>query len=137
MYWTLSSLPELQHLTDAERKQVIAQSLGWKTRTFLIAKCIAVGMLTAIVCAILLNLAMDATKTPVDIVNQVNLISLPICCLAGCIGSYQVWILRFRRQLRRYLQERREAGEDVPVCFKCGYAIAHGISQCPECGEAV
>lgn len=137
MHWPLQSLPEIQHLSITERDRLISQSFPRSARVFFVLKCLGVGLLTAIAAAILIGVVVDAIGLALDALNRLFLLALPFCCILGFAGCYQVSMLRFRRQLRRYLKEQKRQGQSLPVCLACGYAIAPGIKQCPECGADV
>lgn len=63
-----------------------------------------------------------------------QLILPPILGAITSLGLFQFTIIRIRGQLRIYLHQQRKQGVSVPVCLKCGYAVAEGQDNCPECG---
>lgn len=135
MYWRLSQIPELQHLSDRERKQLFRMHIKWFTRFWLVVRAMAGGFVLAMPITLLLHLLIKNLVS--DQATQVLFYVFPMLLIAGTLLVYQFFMIRIRAEMRIYLQEAKRSGEKLPVCVKCGYAI-HGTSRtCPECGAAV
>jgi len=136
MYWRLDSLPELQHLSDAQRKTLLRKNLSkaMPARLWIgsAARAFCLSMLLSALIAAMLDWAQAAGPVH-DIIVLATFIVLLI--LFTC-AIYQFMLIRIRGQLREYLLELRTLGIRLPVCVRCGYALDDEAERCPECGAS-
>ena len=133
MYWRIHGFPELQHLGDAERDQLLRSHL----RRGLEIRLALSSLLRGLCLSFLLGFAILALSSGFKGSGRsiAYLLIYPLLWAVFSVGFYQFNLIRIRGQLRIYLIEQRQQGVRVPVCVKCGYAVHQGQRACPECGE--
>jgi len=136
MHWRISSFPELEHLSDAERLQILRRHVGWWFYVKAIFISIIQGLAVGIVLSFPLNICayyLGASNKTFEIIGFVTSLAI----ISGIIGSYQYFINRVRGQLRMYL-EKAAKEQPLPLCMNCGYNIEGAKeSRCPECGVKI
>ncbi len=127
-FWTFRSLPELNHLTEEQKQQVIRSAVTGKVRRALAFKVVAAGVFFGgISAAVFANWAAVAMGAVAAVL------------FGAFIGAltFQVEMTDIRLTLRRFLFEHFR-GEKLPVCFRCGYNLTgNPTDRCPECGANV
>jgi hypothetical protein len=132
LYWRLSSLPELGHLTPDQRRRLIRRHVGrWWPR--MLARSLALGFIGAVLLVFMLGMVgalADATG-PLFVGGFCTL------CTAASVFLYQIQMRAIRVDLHRFLKRAFHDG-GLPVCLCCGYDL-RGIERptCPECGASV
>lgn len=137
MYWRLINLPELQHLTEADRKALLRKAAGRSISLRLwamsLTRAIAIAIPLTLICMMLIG---SVNVSP----QAYGIASLSIfVLLMGLFTAaiYQYVISKIRKQLQGYLQELRGLGVEVPICLSCGYAVQGQSRSCPECGAEI
>ena len=132
MIWRLASLPELQHLTHAQRVALIRSNIGKRFELQMwISSAVKGFALTFFMFVIAANVVNAISTWPTG--NYESLLAFlvwPVCS----IGFFQFSMTRIRGQIRMYLRDQRTLGVKPPVCLKCGYAVEDSADRCPECG---
>ena len=129
MNWHIGSFPELEHLSDSERKELLRQQVGLRVRLRMVVLVLAVGLLAGFCGGIVtINLLPDALTALI-----VFLVSFGV----GAVLEYQILLIRIRGQLIMYL-ERTAKKQRLPMCLCCGYSL-EGLpgDVCPECGKTI
>ncbi|MEM1356222.1 MAG: hypothetical protein AAGH88_15210 [Planctomycetota bacterium] len=135
MYWRISSFPELGHLSDSERDQLLGSTIGRGLMVKLALSCVLRGLLAGLlVTGVVVTWTAGASSPPSGILA---VILSPICVALLSLGLYQFSLIRIRGQLRIYLHQQRQLGKPIPVCLKCGYAVDEQAGRCPECGATL
>lgn len=126
LYWRISSFPELEHLSEQDRAQVIKRCVPWRIWLGLMVRCFAVGG----VCSLLLTgLAAGLLELPG--LSPLFECSLPVTLIV----LYQVQMILIRGSLRTFL-EKAARTEPLTFCIGCGYnLIGNKSDRCPECGR--
>lgn len=134
LYWRLSSLPELAHLRESDRRELLHRHLPRGTWRSIISSMVGLGFVAAIVTTVTLSGLRRNGQPMVEPMGAVTLFLIAFTLVAAI--TYQFRILQIRSQLRRFLKDAFK-GERLPMCIECGYDM-HGTSQdhCPECGSA-
>lgn len=135
MIWRLSSLPELQHLTQAQRVALIRSSIGKRFEFQMWVNSAVKGFALSFFLFFLVIIALNATGIRPSGSYEALLAFLlwPVFT----VGVFQFGMYRIRGQIRLYLHDQRTLGVKPPVCLKCGYAVEDTSNRCPECGAAV
>lgn len=134
MYWRVSSLPELQHLSDDQRHQLLKERLGRGYSARLALRCLLRGLCFGLLAAFVVMLVAVGVSAVPNAYTEVVIVVVSISITT--LGLYQFNLIRIRGQLRIYLLAQREQGVRLPVCVNCGYAVQDGQASCPECGAA-
>lgn len=119
IYWRIRSLPELDHLSDEQRSQLLKKTIGramaWMVFYALVVSAATIGCLSSIV--------------PLPI-------AIPVGLLLGIAAHlYNLRIIRVDIQMQII---ERYRGKQLPICLSCGYDLRNiEVTQCPECGAAV
>jgi hypothetical protein len=125
--WSISSLPELKHLSEKARRALVKRSVPRFFGFRLWGRSLIGGFLFGLVASSLLGIVLGERSvflTPAII---------GVCTLA----VYQWEILRIRSALRLHLKQTYK-GRRIPICMACGYDTSN-VSQdrCPECGASL
>lgn len=137
MYWSLNGLPELQHLSEAERGELLRKAVGRGFTARLFMASAGRGLATAAIGMMALGYALAGIM---GVQNGPGIFFLfGFVTLWGVLTVlwHQYALTRYRGQIRIYLEELKSLGIDSPVCLKCGYALHDGATRCGECGTAV
>ena len=127
LYWRLSDLPELGHLPEAYRGELIRHARGKRFVISTIAKSLFLGLFFGGIAATLSSMA------PVAVRGIIAIFGLAV----GFGAGYLLCVLRVRAELRLFLMRAFKDGT-LPVCFKCGYDLTAATgSTCPECGAKI
>jgi len=125
MYWTIAALPELEHLSEADRAEVLRRVKSRSVTTTMVAWSIFGGLFGTFAVVLLL---LDTGIGPALFLFP--LVLFPLFALA----TYQFLLIRIRGQLLSYLEEVARK-QRLPMCLKCGYNLANlPGDHCPECG---
>ncbi len=127
-FWTFRSLPELNHLTDEQKQQVIHRAVTGKARRALAYKVMVAavffGGISATVFIDWAGVAMGSLSA-----------MLFGTCVAALTFQVEMWDIRLA--LRLFLFEHFR-GEKLPVCLRCGYDLTgNETDRCPECGANI
>jgi hypothetical protein len=128
MFWRISSFPELEHLSDENRREILHKArAGWRVAWLIIASAIAGAGVSSCLVGTLL-----ATNSIAPTFGVVAFASLWFFSAAAL---YQIDLIRIRGQLRIYLEKAAQS-QQLPLCLNCGYDIT-GLTgrRCPECGK--
>ena len=129
MHWRPSTLPELAHLPQEERRRILRASISlfWWVVAFF--RCGAAGVLTALIVMMLVG---GLTRPP-----ALGPTAFAAAGAAFCFGAtlaYRLQLHWLRKGLRAGIVEA-SAGDRTPMCLRCGYDLAgHESDSCPECG---
>lgn len=135
MYWRISRFPELQHLSEEERRALLRERVGRGFTARLALSCVSRGLFLGLLIALAILIA-TATVSPTSPSYLVPLVVV-FAWLSASLCLYQFFMIRIRGQLRGYFQEEQLKGRRSPVCLSCGYAVHQSQTACPECGRAV
>ena len=135
MIWRLSSLPELQHLTQAQRVALIRSSIGPRFELRMWITSVIKGFALSVLLIIVVSIALTATGA--QPANSVAMLLPLMLWPVFAVGLFQFSMIRIRGQIRLYLCDQRTLAVKPPVCLKCGYAVEDSAERCPECGEPV
>lgn len=140
MYWRFADFPELQHLSDAERKHLLKQYTG---RVYMIRfgiYCLSSGFFICLLgfgaLSVLWQL-LGSNASPPALSSFEIAVILTSSWLFVSAAWYQFLMIRTRGQLRIYLSSVRQQGEKLPLCLNCGYAVYQTTGRCPECGAEI
>jgi hypothetical protein len=137
MYWRLDSLPELQHLSDAQRKTLLRTKAGRRFSAKLFLGCLLRGFgAMGVACLVLITILAQAQHGTASSPSPYWLLLGVMVWPITTAGLYQFCLIRIRGQIRMYLLEQRSLGIQLPVCVRCGYAFVQQVDQCPECGAS-
>ena len=130
MYFRLTSLPELRHLTLSERHGLIRASAGSSIICRILAKSLGFGVGLGIVGMILIHTLWLRDRFP-------EWITLLLASTAFTFLVYCLYLIRVRGGVLLYLEEYRKANR-LPMCLNCGYNLKGVASEtCPECGTRI
>lgn len=128
MYWTVGTIPEFDHLSDEQRRQLLKRCVGWRTYGALISRSFLVGLLASV--------AIFAALSPI-VPSESAAIPFWSVLLVIATVCYHLLLLRVRAALRLELKQTFR-GEVLPLCLKCGYNLESvDGNHCPECGAAI
>jgi len=128
MYWTIGTIPELDHLAGEQRRQLLKRCVGWRTYAALIARSLLVGLLASVAIFAALSPIVPSTSAAVPFWTVLLVIA---------IAFYHFLLLRVRSALRLELKQTFR-GEVLPMCLKCGYNLESvDGNRCPECGAPI
>jgi hypothetical protein len=130
MWFRLSSLPQLQHLSPEQRKVLLAQVGAGKIVRGIIFRAVAMGVLAGLVASSIVG----------SMTNRSDLLSALGFVVGAAVVGFAVygWLLiRVHGQLIQYFAQIRKE-QRLPVCIKCGYDLEGSQAKtCPECGAFV
>ena len=130
MYWRLTSMPELQHLTPDQRRTLIRRCLGKWIMWQIIGNSIALGALFGT-----LPGAVIANASPLGDSFALT-VSLTVSIFLACL-AYWVRLVRIRGSMLTWLK-RYGRDHPLPICLGCGYDLEGAASPtCPECGARI
>ena len=128
LFWTLRSLPELNHLDEQQKREVIRASMTWRHHLRMSMKV----LLGATFFGMLPGSYLARGGDPWVIVITIM--------LSGAVAGlfvFQLEMANIRRSLRRFLFDHFR-GKRLPVCLRCGYDLTDNqTDRCPECGANV
>lgn len=136
MYWRVSSLPELQHISDDQRHQLLKERLGRGYSARLALRCLLRGLCFGLLAAFVVMLVAVGVSAIPNAYTEVVIVVVSISIATLGLYQFNLIRIRIRGQLRIYLQAQREQGVRLPVCVNCGYAARDQQVTCPECGAA-
>ena len=130
MYFRLTSMPELEHLTPSQRRALIRRCVGAWIVWWMIAKSIGLGIFLGIIAGILVQSVLQ----PGDALVATTF-------LAGSAFfsflAYLVSLVRIRGSMLIWL-ERHGRESELPMCLGCGYDLEGAVSDtCRECGARI
>ncbi|MEM9416367.1 MAG: hypothetical protein AAGA29_12960 [Planctomycetota bacterium] len=146
MIWRLSDLPELQHLSAADRHRLLRAmvSRGFYLRVLVNTVARTLGVVIVLYLIIFLTDALFYSLTGGQrfVASSFNaglvLIGTFVLFLVLLPVMYQRTMRQFQHQVRDALRDAERAGERLPVCPDCAYALEGVVSsQCPECGRLI
>ena len=127
MYWRMSSFPELDHLSDAERCELLRRRVILRGQIKLILLSLLSG-----VCGGVFTAGLFAS-----FFNGGFLLGWLVTAPLWSILVYQIYLIRIRGQLLLYLQTAASR-QRLPMCLRCGYNLEGVTSgRCPECGTTI
>ena len=134
MWLRLSSLPELQHLTEKQRAELFQKIGVKKIMVRIIIGSVLIGGIMGVVTTSIVN-GLLITPTPESIYESWQILLTSVCGFSLVV--YIVLIVMIRGQLVSFLSDVRKK-QRLPMCHKCGYNLegAQGNS-CPECGALI
>ena len=130
MYFRLTSLPELQHLTPRERRKLIRASVGSSIVYRIAAKSFGLGLILGIVGMNLIHGLWLRNSFP-------GWITQLLITAVATVLIYCTSLIRIRGGVLMYLEQY---GKDsrLPMCLNCGYSLEGIASEtCPECGGRI
>ena len=128
LYWTISSIPELGHLSGRERRAFVRKVIPFVTRLRLVARPIILGFAAGLLTVLILRIFWRPGFGP-------YLTWCTIALVAVVIHLLQV--RQIRLDIRRHIQ-KAFAGQRSPICLTCGFDL-RGTERgvCPECGAGI
>ncbi|MHC4990328.1 MAG: hypothetical protein ACYTGC_05045 [Planctomycetota bacterium] len=127
-YWSLSSIPELQHLPVRARRELLRRAVPMRTRVIMVVNPLLRGMIAQLIVVLLIAVTLGANRQEILVVAGLATIILV------SLVSYLLQVRRIRGHIRREIIEQL-AGERPPFCFGCGFDLrGTDAEQCPECG---
>ena len=128
MYWRIRSFPELEHLPESVRDELVRTH----SRTSHVVRFV-------VYCAILGTLIGSmAVACLIQLFHSVLFLWLwPVVAVFFSALIYQFRLIRIRGQLLMYLEQAAKR-ERLPMCLGCGYNLRGMTSdRCPECGMRI
>lgn len=126
--WTLKSMPELSHLSAADRKRVLREN-------FTIFRRIQILLWPSILGGLLGLGAGSALRKTLG--HEMSIAAGAAVGIVTAFSAYQLQLVRIRVQLRLEVM-RRSRGRRTPICLQCSFDLrgADGV-RCPECGAPI
>jgi hypothetical protein len=125
MIWAISQFPELDHLTDNERAQLLGDLPRW-TYWVLVGRSLLLGFFVGGLSA---GLLFRSTTPEI-------LIATHLLIAASAAAAYYLTQLHGLRRLMRAEIATGFHNQRPPFCFHCGYDLrASAALRCPECGH--
>ena len=123
MYWTITSFPELYHLSETDRRELLRRYGARRAMLWIGIRSLVFGLYAAIISA---GVVAAAGLRPI----VAFLLVFPI----WVVLIYQMQIIWIRGHMRIYLEETARS-QKLPLCLNCGYST-QGLTRerCPECG---
>lgn len=129
MYWRIRSFPELDHLPESVRDELVRTHLRTWQVVRLIVQCILLGAVFASFAVLFMALMLR--------LDTLLLWAWPVVAVFFSALIYQFRLIRIRGQLLMYLEQAAKR-ERLPMCLGCGYNLRGMMSdRCPECGMRI
>ena len=130
MYFRLTSLPELRHLTLSERRELIRTSIGSSITRSIFPRSLGFGIMFGIVEMALIHASWLRDQFPAWF-------TLFLTSTVSTFVIYWIYLVRIRGGVLLYVEAQRKSHR-LPMCLECGYNL-EGVanSTCPECGAHI
>ena len=141
-YWTIGSLPELEHLPPKQRKALLQRCVHPGVYLQILVRAVLIGFFWLLVTLLaLLTLGWATTGRADSVVNgmpfQWRAAGSAAIVVFFLVFDYQMQLRGIRLQIREAIF-RASAGDRLPVCLKCGYDLEGAAGdRCPECGTNI
>ena len=116
---------------------MMRSGVGRMSKVRIWVMCCLRGTFVAWVITFIISLILQYQPSTQPIANWTFATVFPVLLCLFMALFYQLFLIQTRGQLRLYLKQRKQAGDELPVCLRCGYAIESKVSACPECGAAL
>ncbi|XAM00262.1 hypothetical protein OT109_02515 [Phycisphaeraceae bacterium D3-23] len=146
MIWRLSDLPELQHLSAAERHRLLRAIItpGFYPRVLVHTVARTIGVVIVMYLVVLLSDTLFYSMTggqhlvPSSINGSFVLAGTFVMILVLLPVMYQRTMNQIQNQVREALRDAELKGVRLPVCPDCAYGL-QGVTggACPECGRPI
>lgn len=119
LYWRIRSLPELDHLSDEQRSQLLKSHVRRGT--------IGTILYSTILIIVAVRCLYAFCPLPIALPSGILLI----------VATHLYGIRSIRVAIQMQIIEMYR-GQQLPICLNCGYDLRNiEVTQCPECGAAV
>jgi len=129
--WRLSSMPELSHLSEPDRRALLRRAVNLDARVRMVVQPLFLSLVIAGMTSAAVHVVLNRRYPEVTIFLFGT--TWPVLFVV----LYQFLLLRIRVHVRLEVMRGFE-GRQLPVCLKCGYDLK-GLaeSKCPECGARI
>ncbi len=128
--WTMGSMPEPNHLSPSERRQV-------SRRGRFLRATIGLGAISLLVGSLLSTLVIETLSSTGSLSSSARLLLAAGLLLPITLITYRLGLLWIRSTVRSVILKSFR-GRRAPVCLNCGHDVREiQGTKCPECGAGI